>query len=228
MRFSKRTDWNTEESELARAHRLRVQAGLPIADLTASNPTRCGFQYNPQLLEALVDPKALDYDPQPLGSLAARQSICSYYSEHGVALDPGQIVLTVSTSEAYSFLFRLLCDAGARFWCRSRGIPSSTTSPRWTMYASGPCRSSTTRAGRSSRRDSEGRSRPRRGPSCWCIPNNPTGHFTKPWEARGTGAAVPGVRPLAHRGRGLSGLRDLGAAGQSFRRRVWKAFPSSS
>ena len=43
MRFSERTNWNTEESELARAHRLRAAAGLPIADLTASNPTRCGF-----------------------------------------------------------------------------------------------------------------------------------------------------------------------------------------
>ena len=50
MRFSQRTGWNTEESELARAHRLRAQAGLPIADLTASNPTRCGFQYAPELL----------------------------------------------------------------------------------------------------------------------------------------------------------------------------------
>jgi alanine-synthesizing transaminase len=46
MRFSQRTNWNTEESELAHAHRQRVQAGLPIADLTASNPTRCGFAYD--------------------------------------------------------------------------------------------------------------------------------------------------------------------------------------
>ena len=59
MRFSGRTNWNTEESELARAHRLRTQAGLPIADLTASNPTRCGFTYPPSLLQALADPRAL-------------------------------------------------------------------------------------------------------------------------------------------------------------------------
>jgi hypothetical protein len=56
MRFSERTNWNTEESELARAHRLRAEAGEPIADLTASNPTRCGFAYDPQLLAALTDP----------------------------------------------------------------------------------------------------------------------------------------------------------------------------
>ena len=72
MRFSRRTNWNTEESELARAHRLRTQAGLPIADLTASNPTRCGFAYAPELLQALSRPQALDYDPQPRGILRAR------------------------------------------------------------------------------------------------------------------------------------------------------------
>jgi len=72
MRFSQRTNWNTEENELARAHRLRAQAGLPIADLTASKPTRCGFAYSADLLQALSRPEALDYDPQPRGLLRAR------------------------------------------------------------------------------------------------------------------------------------------------------------
>ena len=80
MHFSRRTNWNTEESELARAHRLRVEAGLPIADLTASNPTRCGFAYPPDLLDALADPRALDYDPQPRGLLPAREAVCAYYA----------------------------------------------------------------------------------------------------------------------------------------------------
>ena len=91
MRFSERTGWNTEESELARAHRLRREAGLPIADLTASNPTRCGFEYSPSLLDALTDPRALDYDPQPCGQLSAREAVCRYYAEHGVAIDPAQV-----------------------------------------------------------------------------------------------------------------------------------------
>jgi len=112
MRFSRRTDWNTEESELALAHRQRAQAGLPIADLTASNPTRCGFRHDPALLAALANPQALDYDPQPRGLLHARQAVCAYYAAHRVALAPEQIVLTTSTSEAYSFLFRLLCNPG--------------------------------------------------------------------------------------------------------------------
>src|SRR5208282_212831 len=83
MRFSERTGWNTEESELARAHRLRREAGLPIADLTASNPTRCGFKYPDSLLGALADARALVYDPQPRGLLLAREAVCRYYADHG-------------------------------------------------------------------------------------------------------------------------------------------------
>ena len=92
IRFSRRTNWNTEENDLSCAHRLRVEAGLPTADLTVSNPTRCGFEYDAGLLASLADERALDYDPQPKGLLAAREAVCRYYEEHGVPLDPEQIV----------------------------------------------------------------------------------------------------------------------------------------
>src|ERR1700721_4345979 len=123
MRFSLRTGWNTEESELARAHRLRAQADLPIADLTASNPTRCGFDYGQALLSVLADPQALDYDPQPGGSLSARRAVCGYYADHGVSVDPDPVVLTTSTSEAYSYLFRLLCDPESEIVVPQPGYP---------------------------------------------------------------------------------------------------------
>src|SRR5258708_30446357 len=123
MRFSQRTNWNTEESELARAHRERLRAGLPVADLTASNPTRCGFDYDPDLLAALSDSRALDYDPQPLGLPLARAAVCAYYAGHGVAVSPGQVVLTTSTSEAYIYLFRLLCDPGSEILALQPGYP---------------------------------------------------------------------------------------------------------
>ena len=100
-----------------------LAAGQPIADLTASNPTRCGFVYDPALLAALTNPQALDYDPQPRGLLSAREAVCAYYAGHGVALKPEQIVLTTSTSEAYSFLFRLLCDAGSEILFAQPGYP---------------------------------------------------------------------------------------------------------
>ena len=189
MRFSSRTGWNTEESELARAHRLRRQAGLPIADLTASNPTRCGFHYPASLLDALGDRRALDYDPQPAGLLAARQAVCEYYAGHGAVLDPGQIVLTTSTSEAYSFLFRLLCDSGSEILALEPGYPlfdflAALDDVRlkaaplvydqgWQIDAEAIRRaiSAQTRA------------------IVVVNPNNPTGHFTKPWEA----AALAGL-----------------------------------
>jgi aspartate/methionine/tyrosine aminotransferase len=184
MRFSERTNWDTEESELARAHRLRAEAGEPIADLTASNPTRCGFAYDPQLLAALLNPDALDYDPQPRGLLRARQAVCDYYASHGVSLKPEQITLTTSTSEAYSFLFRLLSDAGSEILVAQPGYPlfdflavldDVRIKPVPFIYDHGwqidpdSFRLAITPLTRA---------------IVLVHPNNPTGHFTKPWEAR--------------------------------------------
>jgi alanine-synthesizing transaminase len=183
MRFSRRTDWNTDESDLARAFRMRRNAGQPIADLTASNPTRCGFDYSLSLLEALADPLALDYDPQPKGLLAARQAVSDYYAGHGIAVDPGQVVLTTSTSEAYSFLFRLLCDPGSEILIFQPGYPlfdflagldDVTLKAAPLVYDQGW------------QIDVEGIRRaisPRTRAIVVVHPNNPTGHFTKPWEA---------------------------------------------
>ena len=184
MRFSGRTDWNTEESELARAHRLRVRSGLPIADLTASNPTRCGFQYDSSSLNVLADPKALDYDPQPRGGLAARQAVCDYYAGRGATIEPSQIILTTSTSEAYSFLFRLLCDPGSEILVPQPSYPlfdflavldDVRIRPVSLIYDHGW------------QLDPEAiRRTVRYGTRAIMLvhPNNPTGHFTKPWEAQ--------------------------------------------
>ncbi len=113
QRFSRRTAWDTTETEWARLLRERRAAGLPVLDLTASNPTRCGFEYDAEaILAALQAPAVLDYDPNPKGLLRAREAVAGYYAEHRAAVDPERIFLTTSTSEAYSFLFRLLCDPG--------------------------------------------------------------------------------------------------------------------
>ena len=113
MHFSARTNWETTETDLARALRERRESGKPIYDLTASNPTQCGFSYDEAaILSPLPAPEALIYDPIPQGMLKAREAVCNYYREHGAAVDPAQIILTTSTSEAYSYLFRLLCDPG--------------------------------------------------------------------------------------------------------------------
>ncbi len=111
--FSSRTAWDTAENALALAVRDARLAGRSLVDLTLSNPTRCGFTYDAEaILAALRSPTSLTYEPDPRGLLIARESVAAYYADHGAAIDPGDLVLTTSTSEAYSFLFRLLCDAG--------------------------------------------------------------------------------------------------------------------
>ena len=115
QRLSSRTAWDMGESHLAEAIRLARAAGRPLIDLTVSNPTLCDFQYNDgAILAPLADPRALVYDPTPRGMLSARQAVSSYYAGHNATVDPDAITLTTSTSEAYGYLFRLLCNAGAR------------------------------------------------------------------------------------------------------------------
>ncbi len=184
MRFSKRTEWNTEESDLALACRERLKAGLPVSDLTASNPTRCGFTYPEHLLAPLGQPGALDYDPNPKGSLRAREAVCAYYADHGVSVQSGQVMLTTSTSEAYSYLFKLICDPGDTILVSQPSYPlfdfladAEVVSLAYTplIYDHGW------------QLDLHGL-RQKITPGTRAIvlvhPNNPTGHFTKLQEAR--------------------------------------------
>jgi aspartate/methionine/tyrosine aminotransferase len=111
-RFSRRTAWDLAEGELARALRERREAGLPVFDLTVSNPTVCGFDYDVDAtLQALSHPAAMRYDPAPGGIHSAREAVAHYYFKHHAKVNAEALVLTTSTSEAYSYLFRLLCDA---------------------------------------------------------------------------------------------------------------------
>ena len=113
MDFSTRTDWNLAENDLTRRVRRRRAAGLEVLDLTVSNPTECGFHYDAAaLLAPLADPAALRYTPESFGTAAARAAVALYYRDHGAEIPVPQVCLTTSTSEAYSFLFRLLCNPG--------------------------------------------------------------------------------------------------------------------
>lgn len=82
-------------------------AGETILDLTESNPTRAGLRYPPLEL-----PTSAPYEPDPLGRPESRAAVAKYYAALGVEVPPSRIVLTASTSEAYGYLFKLLCDAG--------------------------------------------------------------------------------------------------------------------
>ena len=111
--FSARTAWNTDESALAGAVREAREQGRALVDLTVSNPTVCGFDYPADaVLGPLQNPSSLVYDPDPRGLLLAREAVARYYADHHAEVAPDQLILTTSTSEVYSFLFRLLCDPG--------------------------------------------------------------------------------------------------------------------
>jgi alanine-synthesizing transaminase len=108
--FSSRFHWDPALNSLTRLLREKRAAGAAILDLTESNPTRAGLSYPREIVDALADPRALRYDPQPAGSLAAREAVCRYYAERGRTVAPDWVLLTASTSEAYQYLFKLLGD----------------------------------------------------------------------------------------------------------------------
>lgn len=110
--FSSRFHWDLRPNPLTRLLREKRASGAAILDLTESNPTRTGLRYPREIMEALADPRALTYDPQPAGSLEACEAVCRYYAESGLTVEPDRILLTASTSEAYAYLFKLLADPG--------------------------------------------------------------------------------------------------------------------
>ena len=108
--FSQRTAWNLGENALSAARRRREAAGLPILDLCESNPTQVGLSPTWQeLAPLLAHPGAARYAPEPLGLAPARLAVAQL---HGMLVPPERVVLTASTSEAYSWLFKLLCNHG--------------------------------------------------------------------------------------------------------------------
>jgi alanine-synthesizing transaminase len=113
--FSSRTDWKLAHNRLTQTLEEVRATGAKVLDLTLSNPTRAGLRYDESaILKALAAPQAIDYDPQSKGLREARDAVTAYYrEEHDVSgVDPEQLILTTSTSEGYSFVFRLLCNPG--------------------------------------------------------------------------------------------------------------------
>ena len=122
--FSERTGWNREVNRLSRVLGELRAVGTPVLDLTRSNPTECGFQYDEAVIrQAFSGSDILRYAPDPRGMVAARDAISAYYGASGVRVGADDLVLTSGTSEAYSFLFRLLCNAGDEVLIPSPGYP---------------------------------------------------------------------------------------------------------
>ena len=111
--FSSRVPSSLAHNKFAVALREARTASRPLIDLTLTNPTRAGFDYPENLLQSLASADALVYEPDPFGLLSAREAVAREYTRRGLTVAPERIVLTSSTSEAYSLLFKLLCESSA-------------------------------------------------------------------------------------------------------------------
>ena len=110
--FSSRIPADLAPNRIGRAV-ARLRAGqADLIDLTESNPTRVGFDVPPGLLRRMAGPPVAAYEPAPLGLPAAREAVAAHLARGGRAAAPERVMLTAGTSEAYGFLFKLLCDPG--------------------------------------------------------------------------------------------------------------------
>ena len=122
--FSSRTAWNRSPNRLEMALRARHANGLPVVDLTMSNPTLCGFDYPDETIRAALANAAMSrYEPSSFGALCAREAVSDYYDKTGISVPPEYIVLTAGTSDAYSYLFQMLADPGDEIITAAPGYP---------------------------------------------------------------------------------------------------------
>jgi alanine-synthesizing transaminase len=181
--FAHRTNWKLATNRLSEALARRRTAGQPILDLTASNPTTCGFKYHAgATLRALSNPNALLYDPEPRGLIVARRAVVDYYAAHKIRIALDEIILTTSTSEAYSFVFRTLCDPGDEILVPEPSYPLFAFLAEIQDVKLIPYPLIYDHGWQIDFHSLEGAITNRTRAVIVVHPNNPTGHFTKPDE----------------------------------------------
>ncbi|HUF17655.1 MAG TPA: pyridoxal phosphate-dependent aminotransferase, partial [Thermoanaerobaculia bacterium] len=124
MNFSKRTEWHTPINALTRARQSKTARGLSTLDLTETNPTAVGLDYPiEEIRSILAEGASAPYEPQAAGLASAREALARSLSEDGHPVSPDDLILTSSTSEAYSYLFKLLMDPGDHVLIATPGYP---------------------------------------------------------------------------------------------------------
>ncbi|HZU32807.1 MAG TPA: pyridoxal phosphate-dependent aminotransferase, partial [Candidatus Angelobacter sp.] len=181
--FSSRTNWNLKQNLLTEALERQKSSGRRLFDLSASNPTECGFKYDSAaIMRALCAPGSLQYHPDPRGLKSARQAVLDYYAERGVSISLNDLLLTASTSEAYSFVFRLLCNPGDEILIPTPSYPlfdfladvNDVKLSRYPLFYDHGWHIDFHALNQAIRTNTRG--------IIVVHPNNPTGHFTKPEE----------------------------------------------
>ncbi len=178
--FAERTNWDLRPNLLSEALAAHRAAGRLLIDLTVSNPTECGFAYDSgTILNALSNPAALSYEPNSKGLESARRAVAGYYADRGEEVSAEDIFLTTSTSEAYSYVFRTLCNPGDEILIPSPSYPlfdflAEIQDVHLVRY---PLKHD--RGWQIDFRALEQSITPRTRAVIVVHPNNPTGHFTK-------------------------------------------------
>jgi aspartate/methionine/tyrosine aminotransferase len=161
--------------------RMRAR-GRPYIDLTQANPTIAAFDYPPDLLAALADARGLVYAPEPFGAPDARAAVAREYERRGLAVDADRVVLTASTSEAYSLLFKALCDPGDEVLVPRPSYPLFEHLTELDAVVAVPYSLDYHGAWALDSASLERAASPRTRAVLTVSPNNPTGSFVKPDE----------------------------------------------
>jgi alanine-synthesizing transaminase len=182
--FSRRTAWDRSDNALSREIAEARASGRTLVDLTESNPTRAGLG-GAELVPLLGDPRGAAYSPAALGHPVARAAVAIYYDGRSTPVDPERVCLTASTSEAYGWLFKLLCDDGDEVLIPAPSYPlfgflAALEDVRLVPY---PLRRD--ESFRADLAELEARVGPRTRAIVVVHPNNPTGTFTRRDEALG-------------------------------------------
>jgi alanine-synthesizing transaminase len=181
--FAGRSNWNLTPNRLSEALARHRAAAKPLFDLTASNPTSCGFLYDREaILSTLSNPAALCYEPNAKGPESARRAVVSYYAARNTQISLEDVLLTTSTSEAYSFIFRALCNPGDEFLIPEPSYPlfgyladiQDVKLVRYPLFYD--------HGWQIDFQALEQAITPRSRGVIVVHPNNPTGHFVKPQE----------------------------------------------
>jgi len=183
--FSKRTEWKLQPNRYTEACDSFRAEGRVAVDLTASNPTRVGLEYASEIiLQSLAQPESLQYRPEAKGLLAAREAVAAYYHHQNAKVSPDRIVLTTSTSEAYAFIFRLLCDPGDEILVPAPSYPLFQFLADLQVVTLVPYPLIYDHGWQMDLRGLEQKLTERSKAVIVVHPNNPTGSFVKPKEMR--------------------------------------------
>ncbi|RHX92319.1 pyridoxal phosphate-dependent aminotransferase [Leptospira stimsonii] len=124
FRFSSRFSFQEGENEFAEILSEYKRQNVAFIDLTASNPTQAGIQYPSEAIRhSFQTADLITYLPDPQGDKTARDTIREYYKSKGMEIQSEDLFLVSSSSEAYSYLFKLFCDAGDSILIPAPGYP---------------------------------------------------------------------------------------------------------